>query len=298
MAGVTLPTVDTVVLYPDGILTAEARVLHTQAASSGLLAVVLDRTPCHPVDAAWPDQPADRGVLRTAGGQLPILDATVGATDGTTLHIGGEVPVRKGTDGWAFLVVHLVAGDGAIAEGDTVTVDIDPTYRAALSAGHTACHLASLALNRALAGAWSKQPRVDALGAPDFDATAIETSRIVADGSVDEFRIGKSARKAGFDPSALDDPGAIAAAANATLAQWVSGGAQIRIERDGDGLTDRRYWVAVLPEGEARIACGGTHPTSLGGLASISVALERRELAGAVGLRMTTTAQTTTAQNP
>ncbi len=287
----TLPSRDTTVLYPDGTLTAEARVLHTEIASSGPLAVVLDRTPCHPVDAAWPDQPADRGVLRTAGRELPIVDATVGATDGTTLFVGADVPVRKGTEGWAFLVVHLVAPDAAIAEGDAVTIDIDPRFRAGLSTGHTACHLASLALNRALAASWSKQPRVDALGSPDFDGTAIETSTIVTDGSVDEFRIGRSVRRAGFDPGALDDPSPIEAAVNATLAGWVASGGAIRIEREGDGLTDRRYWVAELPDGEARIPCGGTHPASLSGLASITIALERHELEGAVGLRMTTTAR-------
>ena len=277
-------------LYPAGELTAEARVLDVESTPAGL-AVVLDRTPCHPVDAAWPDQPADRGVLRAGDHELRILDALVGATDGSALFVGADVPVRKGTEGWAFLVVHLMAPDAALTEGATVTVEIDARGRAGLSAGHTACHLGSLALNRALATAWSKQPRTDALGSPDFDGIAIATSTIVADGSVDEFRVGRSARKAGFDPTALDNLPAIEAAANTTLAGWVASGAGIRVDRDGDGLTDRRSWVASLPEGEARIPCGGTHLTSLAGLASIKVALERRDLEGAVGLRMTTSAR-------
>ena len=118
-----------------------------------------------------------------------------------------------------------------------------------LSAGHSGCHLASLALNAALAGAWSKERRLDGLGSPDFDGTAIESSTIFENGSRDVYRVGKSVRKKGFDPAALDDPAALAAAANATLASWIAAGGEIRIEREGERLTDRRYWVAELPGG-------------------------------------------------
>ena len=62
----TLPTSDTVVLYPSGATTAEARVVHVEAVElpeGTRLAVVLDRTACHPVDAGWPDQGPDRAVL-------------------------------------------------------------------------------------------------------------------------------------------------------------------------------------------------------------------------------------------
>ncbi len=105
---------------------------------------------------------------------------------------------------------HLVDADASLTEGDTVTVEVDATYRAALSAGHTACHLASLALNAALAGAWTKEPRLDSLGSPDFDGAANETSTILEHGARDTYRVGKSVRKAGFDPAALDDPAALA----------------------------------------------------------------------------------------
>ena len=123
-----------------------------------------------------------------------------------TLFLGADIPVRKGTEGWAFVVVHLVDADASLTEGDTVTVEVDAEYRAALSAGHSACHLASLALNAALAGAWTKEPRLDSLGSPDFDGAANETSTILERGARDTYRIGKSLRKAGFDPAALEDP--------------------------------------------------------------------------------------------
>jgi alanyl-tRNA synthetase len=102
--------------------------------------------------------------------------------------------------------------------------------------------------------------------------------------------VGKSVRKAGFDPAALEDVDAVAARANEVLASWVSAAAAIRIERDGDGLTDRRYWVAELPEGDARIPCGGTHVTSTADLGTVTVELTAEPGEGAVGLTMVTRA--------
>jgi alanyl-tRNA synthetase len=113
-------------------------------------------------------------------------------------------------------------------------------------------------------------------------------STILERGARDTYRIGKSLRKAGFDPAALDDPATLAAAANATLASWIATGGGIRIDRDGEGLTDRRYWVAELPGGEARIACGGTHVSSLADVGTVTVALETEQLEGAIGMTMVT----------
>lgn len=288
----TLPTVDTVVLYPSGETTSEGRVVHIEPIAGdfepGRVAVILDRTAFHPVDSTWPDQGPDRGILRAGTIELDVLDCVVGATDGTALYLGPDIPVRKGTEGWAFVVVHVIVRTDSLAEGDTVTVEVDAAFRAAMSAGHTGCHLASLALNLALADAWSKEVAADGFGTPDFDGTAIENSTIFENGSRDVYRVGKSVRKKGFEPAALVDPAATAAAANATLASWVAAGGEIRIERDGDGLTDRRFWVAELPGGLARIPCGGTHVTSLAELSAVTVTVTTEQQEGAIGMTMKT----------
>ncbi|MHA7241191.1 alanyl-tRNA editing protein [Arthrobacter sp. TMS1-12-1] len=283
----TLPTTDTRVTYPAGATEEASRVLHVDT-RAGRRAVLLDTTAFHPVDHAWPDQGADRGILMAGDRSWAVTDCVVGATDGTVLYLGADAPVRKGTEGWAFVVAHLIDGaeeDGP-AEGDDVVVRVDAAHRAAVSAGHTGCHLASLALNRALAGRWKKDVAPDALGAPNFDALAIDTTVIREFGSLDRYRLGKSLRRKGFTVDGLD-PEATAAAVNATLAEWTATGASIGIEADGSGLTGRRRWVCDLPGERAEIPCGGTHLTSLAGV-GVTVRLELTEADGTPVLQMDT----------
>lgn len=284
-----IPPSGTTVTYPAGAVTSRGTVLHVAGVGDGRTAVLLDETAFHPIDTAWPDQPADRGVLIAGGTEIPAVDAVVGATQDGRLLLGADVPVRTGTPGWTFVVAHVVEGS-PVAEGDTVEVRVDAGYRAALSAGHTACHLAALALDAALADAWRKEAPLDALGAPAFDALAIQESRILPRASRDVYRIGKSLRRKGFDPAAIDDLGALAARVDAQLAAWLESGAEVRIEPDGPTLADRRSWVCELPDGAARIPCGGTHVASLGELAAVTVAFEAVAVDGGSQLVMTTTA--------
>lgn len=286
-----LPLDDTRVTYPAGATESASTVVHVAPLPDGGSAVVVDETAFHPVDTAWPDQPSDRGVLRSKSGEQPIVDAVVGAVHDGELYLGRDVPVRTGTPGWTFVVAHLVAG-APPGVGEQVEIVADTDHRAALSAGHTACHLASLALDAALADAWTKPVPTDALGHPAFDSLAIQRSRITPDGSTDVYRIGKSLRKKGFDASALDDPTAVAGRANAQLAAWVAAGASIRIERDADTLPARRTWVCELAEARVEIPCGGTHLTSLDETRAITVALEVAPVEGGLEMTMTTSIET------
>ena len=284
----------TVVTYPAGATASRSTVVHVAEAGDGRRAVVLDETAFHPVDTAWPDPPAARGTLRVAGAALAVSAAGVGArpagaSPADTPPLGAAVPVRPATEGWTFVVAHLVDGDAPVSEGDTADVTVDAAYRVALSAGHTACHLASLALDAALADAWRKDAPADTLGAPAFDALAIQESRIVGDGSVDVYRIGKSLRRKGFDPEALADLDALAARVDAQLAGWLAAGGAVRIERAGDALADRRTWVCELPGAAARIPCGGTHVASLRELSAATVSFAQAAVEGGVELVMTTT---------
>lgn len=282
------PIEDTAVDYPDGATQSRGTVLHVEEIGDGL-AVILDRTAFHPIDGHWPDQPADRGrLILKDGTAADILDARVGATDGTALFVGDAVPVRTGTEGWTFVVVHVVAQGTPVAEGDRVEIAVDAAFRGALSAGHTACHLAALALDRALAESWTKTVASDSLGAPAFDALAVETSEIRENGARDTYRIGRSLRKKGFDATAFDEPAAVAQRVDEILAGWIATDAPVHIEAPQDGLGARRSWICTLPDGEARIPCGGTHVTSLGALGRVSVAIDVTDAEGARQVVMVT----------
>ncbi|WP_430592081.1 metal-dependent hydrolase [Humidisolicoccus flavus] len=285
----TLPTADTTVTYPDGDTVSTGTVLHVEPFSDDRWAVILDVTAFHPVDTAWPDQPTDRGSITTSAGTQIIEDAVTGGILDGGLFLGPELPVRMGTEGWIFVVAHIVSGEPP-AVGEEATIAVDEEYRAELSAGHTACHLASLALDAALAEAWTKPAPTDSLGNPAFDALAIQQSRIVPNGSTDLYRIGKSLRRKGFTATALDDTVAVERAANERLAEWVENAGEVTITREGSALSDRRAWVCELMGGATSIPCGGTHIRSLSELASVQVALERTDVTGGFEIVMQTVA--------
>jgi alanyl-tRNA synthetase len=274
---VTFPAADTRVTYPDGATTSRGTVLHVEPLASGRTAVILDVTAFHPVDTAWPDQPADHGTLTTADGTQPIVDAVTGGIRDAVLHLGADLPVRTGTEGWVFVVAHVIEGTPPEI-GEQVGIDVDADHRAALSAAHTACHLAALALDSALADAWSKPVLTDALGNPAFDALAIQQSRIAPHRSIDTYRIGKSLRRKGFTVAALDALDAVAARVDAQLATWLAAGGPVRIDRADDELSSRRTWICDLPEGSTDIPCGGTHVADIAELSAIAVSLTRNDV--------------------
>ncbi len=281
MSTMPLPHADTLVTYPNGSVSERATVLSVSRERDRTL-VLTDVTPFHPEDPRWPDQRADRGTIDWGGHRVQVIDCVIGATDGTTLFVGDDVPVRRGEPGWAFVVVHVLRGDSpAPDDGAEVLLRVDAAHRQAHCAGHTGCHVAALALNAALRPRWRKDARTDGLANPDFDQLAIVSSRIEPDGAVDTYRIGKSLRKKGFDAADLaDDLPNLIAEANRLLAGWVGTGAAISVEVSGPGLTDLREWVCVLPEGTQRIPCGGTHLRSLTDVAAITVDLRYEDSAG------------------
>ncbi len=296
--GQVLELIDTRVTFPAGGLTVESEVLAVveidaaelsaealgvgrstagEVATGFVAGLVTAISPFHPVDHGWPDQGADRGTVTVDGATVEVVGVVLGATQGVNLLTATNIPVRRGEPGWAFLVVHLLAPGGPVpAVGQQVRLDVDAAYRESLCFGHTACHIAALALNSALADRWRKPVPTDGLGHPNFDQLALASSRIRPDGSTDLYRLGKSLRKKGFD--ALDlSVEEVAATANAVLARWVEAGATVAVESEGPGLTDRRTWVCDLPDGQERIACGGTHLSSLDGVAAITVGLTMDE---------------------
>ncbi|NED09291.1 metal-dependent hydrolase [Streptomyces sp. SID6648] len=262
----------TSVTFPTGATDGEATVLGTYVLPRGT-GVVVDSTPFHPLDHTWPDQPGDTGTLVAGGVAYEVVDCLTGAIGPEgEFAAGAAIPVRRGDEAWRWLVVHLVEGEPP-EPGRTVGLQVDRDRRAALSAAHTGCHLMALALNEALAGRWRKEVRVDGLGHPDFDGTAVQVSRIDAGTATDRYRIGRTLRRR-FDTEGLREalPG-LASQVNERLAGWLARDAPVRIDAPGPDLTARRQWVCELPERTVRIPCGGTHLRRLGELTSLTVEL-------------------------
>ncbi|MEU4545087.1 metal-dependent hydrolase [Nonomuraea dietziae] len=260
----------TVVTFPEGQVNGRSEIVGSvpMGVRHGL---VTAETPFHPLDHTWPDQPADRGTI----GGLAVVDCVTGArsAEGEIL-LGQDIPARRGDEGWDWLVVHVT--DAPLETGATVELAVDEAYRQSLSVGHTGCHLAALALNAALADRWRKEVRTDALGHPDFDQSAITSSRITPHASVDEYRLGKSLRKKGFSAEGLD-LGDVAGRVNDLLKAWVAADAPVWIDVPGPELTARRTWHCALPDGEVSIPCGGTHVERTSRLGAVSVTLTLSE---------------------
>lgn len=248
----------------------QASVVCCQRGDTTLL--VTDLTPFHPQSHLWPDQPGDVGHARWEGGEAAIGPCRMGAIspDGE-LFVDTAIPVKRGAEGWRFVVVHPLTGDHELAVGSQVELQVDSAARHALSLGHSGCHLAALALNRVLIPYWRKEvSERDALGQPDFDRLAIQSSRVEPCGSREQYRIGKSLRKKGVNSEALlADLALIEEKVNQQLADWIAAGGEIRRSRAGEAIIDSRYWHCMLEGQEVTIPCGGTHVASLAELGEI-----------------------------
>ena len=186
-----------------------------------------------------------------------------------------DIPVKRGAEGWAFVVVHPLAGQHSLAVGSRVELKVDAAARDALSLGHSGCHLAALALNRVLVPYWRKEvSERDSLDQPDFDRLAIQSSRVEPMGSQEQYRIGKSLRKKGVNSEALlAELAQIEERINQQLADWLAAGGEIRRSRTGEAIIDSRYWHCMLAGAEVTIPCGGTHVSNLAELGQVRVQL-------------------------
>ena len=276
-AAAALRHLGTWVDFPARGVSGEGTVTLVAPLPDGGVGVVVDRTPFHPLDHGWPDQPGDTGLLAGAA----VLDCLTGAVDDDgALSVGSGIGVRRGDPSRSWAVVHVVAAGSEPAVGDRVALEVDVPRREAFSRGHSACHLAALALNETTARFWTKEPsRRDSRGFPFLDQIAIQVSRITPDAAYDAYRCGKSLRKAGFDSAAfLGDLDGAAQEVDALLARWIAAGARSRIETDGDPtLAARRRWVCGVDGGPAVIPCGGTHVADLADLGRVRVSYAATE---------------------
>ncbi|MDD9176948.1 alanyl-tRNA editing protein [Aliivibrio finisterrensis] len=241
--------------------------------------VVTKETPFHPVSHIWPDHPEDKGVLQINNVEYPVLTCQTGAIELSTgeLYIGKDIPIKRGEAGWIFVVSHLISKDTDIAVENTVELKVDKEYQDSLSRGHSAGHIAYLALNKVLhANYWRKDAdRKDELGHYNFNSYAQETSFVTEDHCEDVYRLGKTLRKRGLNSAEMmSDLESIAAQVNQQICVWLALENEVSIECEGKALTDSRYWIADFGiDGVAKLPCGGTHVSSFKEYQEINVQL-------------------------
>lgn len=268
----------TVVTFAGGSLHETAFVVFA-AEVAGEWLVVTDRSPFHPVSLSWPDQPGDRGWLICGTDRIRVLDSREGLLNQRTgvLSAGEDARALKRSDpDLTSVVLHVTE---AAPTTKAVTLEVDATFRAALSLQHTGVHLAALVLNRVAAGFWSKDPQdPDSLGAPNLDKAAVTRSEISEEASTDHYRLGKSLRKKGFDAAGfLADLPARATEMNEALRGLLATPAPVRISLAEGPLADRRLWSTRLNGVDIAMPCGGTHLTDLAELTEVMVSMAPTE---------------------
>ncbi|MFA0013843.1 alanyl-tRNA editing protein [Vibrio lentus] len=242
--------------------------------------LITDVTPFHPVSHIWPDHPADQGFVSVNGEQYIVEDCLVGAIEQSTgkLCIAADIPVKRDTEGWAFVVVHqLPASASMINIGDEVELSVDKEYQASLSRGHSAGHIAFLALNKVLAESyWRKDAdRKDPLGSYDFNSYAQVTSFVTPELCTDKYRLGKTLKKRGLNVAdMLANLEGVEADINQMIAGWLAESTSVAMRLEGEALTDSRYWEwQINADTLVSIPCGGTHIENTSELQALSVKL-------------------------
>lgn len=273
-------TQSTKVTFPKGETAGASIVRYVAPFDTNRTLVIVDETPFHPLSNSWPDQEADTGTVAVDGNTYEVVDsltAAINPQEPTRLYIDTEIPSKRETAGWHYLVAHIVntAPDERMV-GKVLELQVDVDRRSRLSIAHTSGHLAAFAMSKAAADLWRKEVRLDGLGNPDLDQLAMEYSRMTPTGDTDTYRIGKSLRKkGGFDSETFfARSGALAGKVNEQVGVWLETKTPVVIETDGNTLEAQRYCVYMLDGRQVRLPCGGTHPKSLTEIASVHVRYE------------------------
>jgi alanyl-tRNA synthetase len=250
------------------------------ARNNDSLDIVTKETPFHPVSHIWPDHPADCGILRIHQDELKVIDCQVGAIEMSTgsLYVGQNIPVKRNTEGWCFVVVHrLEESTVSLQVGERVRLAVDQQRQHGFSLGHSAGHIASLALNQVLTEKyWRKVPdRLDGLGSYDFNSYAQQKSVVSTQKCWDHYRLGKTLKKRGLNTKdVMTDIKQIELQVNALLEHWLSHSTPVQMRLEGETLIDSRFWECTIGDTLVSMPCGGTHINDLAQLHPMQIELQ------------------------
>jgi alanyl-tRNA synthetase len=125
--------------------------------------------------------------------------------------------------------VHVLAREADLrGVGTNFELVVDTAHRKAFPIGHSACHLAALAMKYRARSFWREDLwRTDSLEVLYPDGMSIDTSKIEPMGATDRYMLGKSMRKIClFTAYLMGALPQLQSEANETPAEWISTVAQ------------------------------------------------------------------------
>ncbi|MEW6685791.1 MAG: hypothetical protein AB1393_06240 [Candidatus Edwardsbacteria bacterium] len=253
--------------------------------------LVTDKSPFHPLDYFWKDQPGDRGLIKTEDVTLKISDTVTWPIQkqSQTLSYSPNLNIKRSDPNYILLTAHVIetitkGGDIFPLEeifslgliGKNVRMEVDKEYRDSLSRPHSASHLMSLALNKVLDPLWRKDYSRDSLGNRNFDSAAISRSTISPNVSTDTYRLGDSLRKKGFSSDVLlANIEEYSKKIEETIAEWCKlKDVEVIMNGKGDFLGSYWTWNTIVDGKNVSIPCGGTHVGRIGEIVPISIEMK------------------------
>ncbi|SBS39214.1 Alanine--tRNA ligase, organellar chromatophore [Marinomonas spartinae] len=266
----------TEILFPSGATESQSVIVDIVEADTYQDAIILDKTPFHPEDYKWKDQPSDKGYIMYGDKKFAVNKAIVFYSKDKNFVFDEQINKSKPDHSIGlFGVAHLIDKNHNIKRGDKINVFVDKEYRHSLSKAHTAAHLMSLALNKALSSHWSKEYKKDCLRSYNFDQAAIFSSKIEPVKSIDTYRLNKSAKRKGIDTNyILKNPKTIEKEVNELLIQWTKENSRSYIDSEEPFIDSNRLWKTKIQSTEVSIPCGGTHIDNIRNLKNISAKIE------------------------
>ncbi len=272
-------------LYYENSTYSKAKIKGVFSFPEGLY-VCTDMSPFHPEDYLGGDQPGDKGKIVIQGKTYKVEDSRIIIIDINTrknVFPKSKSAFYKGLQEGIYIAMigHFIIDDlNSLNENSLIDLDcelyVDEKFRENLSKTHTTVHLMSIILNEELASFWKKEVDFkDDLNNPNFDALAIQKSKIYTYYATDVYRIGKSLSKKGFDLVKFKslDFKKFSIELSSSLNKLIDINKSSKVSMFGDNiqLGAKRNFKVKINDRFVTIPCGGTHVSSLSQLPKVTV---------------------------